>query len=73
MRIMHLTAAARDAEGDRSTGRNQRHRPEQTLLYRIVEQHYPVFSTHLAELGRGLPEYVQREFGRSCASLRPRH
>jgi len=59
---MPHTAAARNAEGDRSAGRYQRHRPEQTLLYRIVEQHYPAFTAHLAEQGRGLPEYVQHEF-----------
>jgi hypothetical protein len=40
----------------------QRHRPEHTLLYRIVEQHYPAFVTHMAEQERPLPEYVQREF-----------
>lgn len=57
-----LTAAASNAEGNRSLARYQRHRPEQTLLYRIIEQHYPVFTTHLAEQGRELPGYVQREF-----------
>ena len=59
---MSPAPAARSAARDRDAGRYQRHRPEQTLLYRIIEQHYPVFSTHLAEQGRGLPEYVQREF-----------
>ena len=55
-------AAARTATRDRDAGRYQRHRPEQTLLYRIVEKYYPVFTAHLAARGRELPGYVQREF-----------
>jgi ribosomal protein S27E len=39
-----------------------RHRPESTLLYRLVEQHYPVFRELRAETGRPLPSYVQQEF-----------
>jgi ribosomal protein S27E len=62
MRIMPHAAAARMATRDRDAGRYQRHRPEQTLLYQIVEQHYPAFTAHLAERGRELPGYVQREF-----------
>jgi ribosomal protein S27E len=50
------------ATRDRDAGRYQRHRPEQTLLYQIVEQHYPAFTAHLAERDRELPGYVQREF-----------
>ena len=42
--------------------RHERHRPEQTLLYQIVDQHYPVFLAQLAVEGRSLPDYVQREF-----------
>ena len=59
---MPHTAAARTATRDRDAGRYQRHRPEQTLLYRIVEQHYPVFAEHMAAQGRPLPDYVQRAF-----------
>jgi hypothetical protein len=40
----------------------QRHRPEKTLLYQLVSKHYPVFRQQLAEKGRILPGYVQREF-----------
>ena len=54
--------AARMASRDENTGRYQRHRPEQTLLYRIVEEYYPTFAAHLAAQGRELPGYVQREF-----------
>jgi hypothetical protein len=61
MRIMPY-AAARTATRDEDAGRYQRHRPEQTLLYRIVEEYYPAFAAHLAERGRVLPAYVQRDF-----------
>ncbi len=40
----------------------QRHRPEKTLLYQLVSKHHPVFRQQLAEEGRMLPGYVQREF-----------
>ncbi|MBK7520964.1 MAG: transposase zinc-binding domain-containing protein [Gammaproteobacteria bacterium] len=39
-----------------------RHRPEETRLYRLVEQHYPAFVASLAEQGKVLPAYVEREF-----------
>jgi len=42
--------------------RYERHRPEQTLLYQVVEQHYPMFLDELERQGRTLPNYVQREF-----------
>ncbi len=55
--------AGRDARSVAdSAGYYERHRPDQTLLYQIIEQHYPVFSALMAEQGRELPGYVQREF-----------
>jgi hypothetical protein len=39
-----------------------RHRPETTLLYQLVEQHYPPFRELRALAGRPLPDYVQAEF-----------
>ena len=39
-----------------------RQRPEQTLLYQLIERHYPAFIAQLAEQGRTLPPYVRREF-----------
>ena len=39
-----------------------RHQPEFTLLYKLIEQHYPDFVAHLAEQDRTLPKYVQNEF-----------
>lgn len=59
---MSPTSAARSAGTGFGANHYQRHRPEQTLLYRIIERHYPVFTAHLAEQGRELPRYVQREF-----------
>ena len=39
-----------------------RHRPEQTLLYQLVERHYPEFARLMAAQGSPLPGYVAREF-----------
>jgi len=55
-------AAARTATRESDAGRYQRHRPEKTFLYQIVEAYYLAFTAHLAEQGRVLPTYVQREF-----------
>lgn len=54
--------AARTASRDRDTGRYQSHRPEQTLLYQIVDEYYPAFAALMAEQGKELPGYVQQEF-----------
>jgi ribosomal protein S27E len=59
---MSPTSAARIALPGLGAAYYQRHRPEQTLLYRIIEQHYPVFTEQLAARGTALPGYVQREF-----------
>lgn len=42
--------------------RHARHHPEQTLLYQLVERHYPVFLETLAAQGDALPKYVRQEF-----------
>jgi hypothetical protein len=39
-----------------------RHEPKNTLLYKIIEEHYPAFVSHLAKAGRVLPAYIDREF-----------
>jgi ribosomal protein S27E len=39
-----------------------RHRPEATLLYQRVQQHYPAFRELRGEAGRPLPAFVQEEF-----------
>ena len=55
------SAAARMATRERDAGRYQRHRPEQTLLYWIVDEYYPAFTARLEEQGRELRGYVQRD------------
>ena len=39
-----------------------RHQPEQTLLYQLVEAHFPALMEHLAQQGKSLPNHVHREF-----------
>lgn len=39
-----------------------RHRPEATLLYRLIERHYPEFVAAREAAGRPLPKYVREEF-----------
>jgi hypothetical protein len=39
-----------------------RHPQEQTLLYQLVERHYPDFARLMALQGSPLPSYVAREF-----------
>ena len=41
---------------------HERHRPEQTLLYRIIDRHYPEFLACMAEQGRPLPLHIKKEF-----------
>jgi ribosomal protein S27E len=40
----------------------KRHRLETILLYQLVERYYPDFNANLAEQGKYLPKYVEREF-----------
>lgn len=40
----------------------QRYRPEQTLLYQIIEWYCPEFRDVMAEQGRSLPFHAQQEF-----------
>ena len=42
--------------------RYERHRPESTLLYQIIQEHWPRFQEHLADQGKQLPAYVVEEF-----------
>jgi hypothetical protein len=58
---MAVLAPGREARVDGASG-YARARPEHTLLYQLVAQHYPRFLAHLAEQGRTLPEHVRREF-----------
>ncbi len=40
----------------------KRHRPEQTLLYQLVESHYPEFIKQLSDQGKSLPRHLEKEF-----------
>lgn len=40
----------------------RRHRPEATLLYQLVAEHYPSFRDRRVAEGRALPRYVEDEF-----------
>ena len=56
---------ARNATGSQSSAQAayyERHRPEQTLLYQLVERHYPAFKASLEAQGQHLPRYIQQEF-----------
>ena len=52
---------ARNAKASLSPG-YERHQPEHTLLYQLVEKHYPVFKASLEQQGKSLPRYIQQEF-----------
>jgi len=39
-----------------------RHRPEQTVLYQLIEEHYPAFVSTLEASGGHLPSFVRQEF-----------
>jgi len=51
---------------DRMSGgdvfRYARHRPEQTLLYQLIERYWPDFQSHISEREDFLPRHVEREF-----------
>ena len=51
--------SAAEVDGQR---RYARHRPEDTVLYQIVEQHAGPFFEHLSEQGASLPGFVRDEF-----------
>ena len=66
--------AGKDASaGAARAGEYARHRPEQTLLYQLVEQYYPAFVEHLAARERTLPSHVQREFAATLKCGRLEH
>jgi len=54
--------AGREASRVEHVPRYERHRPEQTLLYQLVEEYYPAFEAQWAAEGRVLPYYVHQEF-----------
>jgi hypothetical protein len=53
-----------DQQADRSPSGVQyaHHRSEETLFYRVVDDHYPDFLAQIETEGRTLPRFVRREF-----------
>lgn len=54
-----MLAQGRDGLGDVAY---ERHQPEQTLLYQLVEAHYPALVDQLVRQGKSLPDHVRQEF-----------
>ena len=69
---MHRTSVLKESAPPRPP--HERHRPENTHLYRIIDRHYPEFSAYMAEQGRSIPLPVQKEFDEylKCDRLEPR-
>ena len=59
--MLQLPAGREASRGER-VPRYERHRPEQTLLYQLVEEYYPAFEAQWAAEGRVLPYYVRQEY-----------
>ena len=55
-------SVGKDASEGKGSVRFERHCPEQTLLYQLVENYYPDFEMQWAAEGRVLPDYVRQEF-----------
>ena len=54
--------AGREASSGAGAPRYERHRPERTLLYQLIEEYYPALKAHLAAQDSPLPGCVDREF-----------
>ncbi len=57
-----LQNTGKEASLCKGTESYTRHRPERTLLYQLIQAHYPFFEAHCAEQGKPLPAYVCQEF-----------
>ncbi len=68
-----MARAGMDASPAGGAVRYERHRPENTLLYQLVEAHYPAFADRMAAQGSPLPDYVKREFEGYLKCGRPDH
>ena len=55
---MHL---AKGAERE-DTLTYERHKPEKTLLYQIIDKYCPQLLEHMTQQGKNLPKYVRSEF-----------
>jgi hypothetical protein len=50
-----------------------RHKPEETILYQLMERHWPGFQLRLSEAGSFLPRHVTREFDENLECGRLEH
>ena len=50
---MHRTSVLKETAPPQLS--HERHRPEKTLLYRIINRYYPEFRSYMAEQRRPLP------------------
>ncbi|MEA2078746.1 MAG: IS91 family transposase [Pseudomonadota bacterium] len=57
-----MAQAGKDVRPGGGVYRYERHRPETTLLYQLVDEHYSAFADRMTAQGTPLPEYVRREF-----------
>lgn len=60
---MHAARQPGSSPGQASRVHYERHRPEQTALYRLVQQNAASFIAHTeASTGAALPQFVKDEF-----------
>ena len=52
---MSKLSAGREASPGGGVARYDRHRPERTLLYQLVQEYYPALKAQLAAQGTELP------------------
>jgi len=45
-----------------NVARYESHKPEDTLLYQLVESYYPILQANMEQQGTPLPLHVQEEF-----------
>jgi ribosomal protein S27E len=59
--VSYVTCKGCQKRGDGKV-KYERHKPEQTLLYQIIEKYYPQFLRHMGQQDKYLPKYVRSEF-----------
>ena len=50
------------SQANLAVARHERHKPEETLLYKLVESYYPILQANMERQGILLPLHVQEEF-----------
>lgn len=65
-----MVVQGRDGRGDIAY---ERHQPEQTLLYQLVDAHYLALLDQQAQQGKCLPGHIHRAFDSYLKCGRPEH